>query len=316
MITVLIGDDNYAIKKKIASLLKELDPRWKSLNYHRFPGSNLAEAIDCAMTLGFGTKQNKVIVVEEVAFSKLGEETIKVFELLPKIPSSTHLILVAPSIDRRLKIAKALNQHSTLIECNLAPPWRTDLIAESIATQAKAIKLALNEESVYYLAEAIGNDSCRAESELKKLAIYSTFNQLTTRVIKELVPSQTQNSLQLAEAMRKNDPQKAMTWLNELFARAESPLVICRTLQTQFRTWLWVKAAITSGIKQDVEIAKFCNLGNPKRVYFLKQEVAKTTIKSLTLTQQTLLDLEVALKQGESPTQVMLPYILNITKLF
>ena len=317
MIIALIGDDDFNIKKRIASLLTELDPKWKDFNYHKFYGdTHLKSAINCALTPAFGDQKHKLVVVEDCHFGNWGEAALKLFELLPKIPSSIKLVFVATNIDKRLKVSKALLKHAMLVELNLAPPWRTDVISDAIATQAKALKLTLNRECLDYLTEAIGNNSARAESELTKLATYSATQKLTLQDIQELVPSQNQNSLQLAEAMRKNDPHKAMAWLNELLARGEMPIVIVRTLQTQFRTWLWVKSAIASGMKQDLEIAKFCNLGNPKRVYFLKQEVAKCTVASLTTAQRTLLELEVALKQGESPTQLMLPYILNVTRLF
>lgn len=197
---------------------------------------------------------------------------LKTLSLLPQIPDFSHLVFIAPSFDKRLKVSKLLISHSNLLEFMLIPPWRTDLIAQSISSQAKSLKLLLDTNTVDYLAQAIGNDLTRAESELQKLAIYGEGRRLTNAEVQALVPSQTQNSLQLAEAIRENNPRKAMTLLDELLLRAEFPLVICATLSTQFRTWLWVKAAIVSGVKLDNEIAKVCQIANPKRVYFLKKK--------------------------------------------
>jgi DNA polymerase-3 subunit delta len=83
--------------------------------------------------------------------------------------------------------------------------------------------------------------------------------------------------------------------LLELLAIGTFPLAICATLIAQFRTWLWVKAAIVGGVKQDAEIARICQIANPKRVYFL--------------------DLEVSLKLGGKGDS-MLPAILAIAQLF
>ncbi|MDF5725880.1 MAG: DNA polymerase III subunit delta, partial [Rhizonema sp. PD37] len=168
---------------------------------------------------------------------------------------------------------------------------------------------------VEYLALAIGNDSARAESELQKLAIYGSDRRLTNTEVQALVLSQTQNSLQLAQAMRENNPRKAMTLLDELLENAEFPLVICATLSTQFRTWLWVKAASANGVKLDNEIAKVCQITNPKRVYFLLKEVAAISIKALVQAVTFLQELEVSLKRGAGADS-MLPAILAIARLF
>ncbi|WP_334946508.1 hypothetical protein [Nostoc sp.] len=42
-----------------------------------------------------------------------------------------------------------------------------------------------------------------------------------------------------------------MRSLDDLLSRSEPLMVIVATLLTQFRTWLWVKSAIVSGLKKD-----------------------------------------------------------------
>lgn len=267
------------------------------------------------MTIPFGTLKAKLIVVEDCNFKQFDDEMLKTLSLLPQIPDFSHLVFVAPSFDKRLKVSKLLISHSKLLEFMLIPPWRTDLITQSISSQAKSLKLLLDSNIVDYLALAIGNDLTRAESELQKLAIYGEGRRLTNAEVQALVPSQTQSSLQLAEAIRENNPRKAMTLLDELLARAEFPLVICATLSTQFQTWLWVKAAIVSGVKVDGEIAKVCQIANPKRVYFLKKEVAATSELALAQAVTLLLELEVSLKLG-AKADSMLSSILTIARLF
>lgn len=315
MITLLIGDDQYAIQKKLTSFKSALAPAWTSFNYHRFPQSSLSDAIECALTLPFGTSKAKLIVVEDCNFKQFDDKMLKTLTLLPQIPVNSHLVFVAPSIDKRLKVSKFLISQGKLLEFMLIPPWRTDLIVQSISTQAKEEKLLLDNNIVDYLAQAIGNDSARAGSELQKLAIYGEGRHLTNAEVQALVPSQTQNSLQLAEAIRENDCTKVMTLLNELLARAEFPLMICVTLSTQFRTWLWVKAAIANGVKLDNEIAKVCQIANPKRVYFLKKEVAATSELALAQAVTLLFELEVSLKRGAG-ADFMLSSILAIARLF
>jgi DNA polymerase-3 subunit delta len=133
--------------------------------------------------------------------------------------------------------------------------------------------------------------------------------------VRSLVPSTTQNSLQLAVALRENNSKRAVYLLFDLLAIETFPLAICATLIAQFRTWLWVKAAIVGGVKQDAEIARICQIANPKRVYFLKKEVAAASLTSLSSAVSLLLDLEGSLKLGRKGDS-MLPAILAIAQLF
>ncbi|CBN55051.1 MULTISPECIES: DNA polymerase III subunit delta [Kamptonema] len=315
MISLLIGDDLHAIHKKLSAFKKNLDPAWIGFNYHRFDASALNEAVDCALTPALGTEKAKLVVVEGCNFKQFTEEALEVLNLLPQVPEKTHLVFVAPSIDKRLKVAKSLLSQAKLFEFDLIPPWRTDLIAHSIRNQALAIGLSLNSNLIDYLAVAIGSNPARAESELHKLATYSNGAHLTLKQVQALIPSTTQNSLQLAEAMKENSSKKAVYLLQELLAIGTFPLAICATLITQFRTWLWVKAAIVGGVKQDAEIARICQISNPKRVYFLRKEVAGASVTSLAAAMSLLLDLEASLKLGRKG-DFMLPVILAIAQLF
>ena len=315
MISLLIGDDLHAIHKKLSAFKKSLDPTWISFNYHRFDASALEEAIDCALTPAMGTEKAKLVAIEGCNFKQFTSEVLDVLPLLPQIPEKTNLVFLASSIDKRLKVAKFLLSQAKLFEFDLIPPWRTDLIAYSIRSQALTIGLSLNSNVIDYLAVAIGNNPARAESELHKLATYSRGANLTFKEVRALVPSTTQNSLQLAEALKEDNCKRAVYLLQELLAIGTFPLAICATLITQFRTWLWVKAAIVGGVKQDTEIARICQIANPKRVYFLRKEVAAASLTSLASAMSLLLDLEASLKLGRKG-DFMLPAILAIAQLF
>ncbi|MFB2935623.1 DNA polymerase III subunit delta [Aerosakkonemataceae cyanobacterium BLCC-F154] len=315
MISLLVGDDVHAINKKLLEFKKSLDPDWISFNYHRFSVSVIEEAIDCALTRALVKGKGKLVVVEECNFKQFTEETMKTFQLLSQVPETTDLVFVAPAIDKRLKVVKFLLSQGKLFEFNLIAPWRTDLIARSIGTEAKAMGLSLDRKIIEYLASAIGNDSARAEVELQKLASYSNGKKLSVEEVGVLVPSTTQNSLQLASAIRESNATKAVNLLQELLDKETFPLAICATLITQFRTWMWVKAALVGGVKQDAEIARICQVANPKRVYFLKQEVAGVGLRSLIQAMSMLLELEVALKGGRKG-DLMLTAVLAIARLF
>ncbi|MBD2612588.1 DNA polymerase III subunit gamma/tau [Nostoc punctiforme FACHB-252] len=202
----------------------------------------------------------------------------------------------------------------------------------AIATQAKKIKLVLSKDAVEYLAEAIGNDMTRAATELCKLCIYGNGKQLELAEVKELVPCQTQNSLQLASAIRQGESNQVLHLLDDLLSRSEPLMVIVATLLTQFRTWLWVKSAMSAtgyayvfGVKKDSELAQLCSISNPNRIYYLRQEVANTSINALAKAVTMMLNLEMSIKRGTDSGAVashrasskdLLLIILSVSRLF
>ncbi len=313
MISILTGNDTYAIEREVEKFKAQTHPLWRDFNIHRFDASSLDVAISAAASVPFGVG-SKLIVVENCDFKQFGETGLELLQILPHLPTTTHLVFTAAVIDKRLKVVKHLLQFGKLKEFTLIPPWRTDLIESAIATTAKQMNLSIARDAVSYLAVAIGNDSARMVSELEKLAIYAAGERITKESALALVPATTANSFQLAEALLRGQASVAIKVLDELLSRAEFPLAIIATLQTQFKTWLWVKAALISGKKSDSEIASLCRLSNPKRLYFLKQEVQAVSVNCLSQALDLLFDLEIALKTGEKPDS-MLSALLRITQL-
>ena len=312
---LLIGEDTYSIQQKLAVFKFKLDSTWLAFNFHTYAPEALAEAIATARTSPLADIK-RIVVVENCQFNQFGEQQLEILQMLPSLPISTTLILTGKSIDKRLKVAKHLLKHGKLQEFEIIPPWRTDLIEAAIAHRAKQQKLALAQSVVVYLASAIGNNLARMDSELIKLRVYANGQSLNLAEVKRLVSSTTSTSLQLASAMREGDVALALQLLHELRSRAEVPLVILSTLLTQFRTWLWVKCAISCQVRRkDTEIAQLCGVGNPKRLYYLRQEVAKTPIIALTQAVTSLFELECDLKQGAN-SDVIMPALVGVARLF
>jgi DNA polymerase-3 subunit delta len=314
MIVLLTGDDQHAIQEQLNQYKAEIDSQWLTLCYHRFPADRLDQAISVARTRSL-TGGKKLVIVENCHLKQWGDTELETLQQLVQVPEFTILVFVATNVDKRLKIYKHIVKYAKLFEFPLIPPWRTDLIEKAIATQAKKIKLVLSKDAVEYLAEAIGNDMTRAATELRKLYIYGNGRQLELAEVKELVPCQTQNSLQLASAIRQGESNQVLHLLDDLLSRSEPLMVIVATLLTQFRTWLWVKSAIVSGVKKDSELAQLCSISNPNRIYYLRQEVANTSIKALAKAVTMVLDLEMSIKRGTESKDLLL-IILSVSRLF
>lgn len=314
MIVLLTGDDQHAIQEQLNQYKAEIDAQWLTLCYHRFPADRLDQAISVARTRSL-TGGKKLVIVENCHLKQWGDTELETLQQLVQMPEFTILVFVATTVDKRLKIYKHLVKYAKFFEFPLIPPWRTDLIEKAIATQAKKIKLVLSKNAVEYLAEAIGNDMTRAATELRKLYIYGKGKQLELAEVKELVPCQTQNSLQLASAIRQGESNQVLHLLDDLLSRSEPLMVIVATLLTQFRTWLWIKSAIVSGIKKDSELAQMCSISNPNRIYYLRQEVANTSINALAKAVTMMLDLDMSIKRGAESKDLLL-IILSVSRLF
>ena len=117
-------------------------------------------------------------------------------------------------------------------------------------------------------------------------------------MVKELVSESATNSLQLAIAIRLGNIAQALEFVECLINCNEPALKITATLTTTFRTWLTVKQMIITGYQDDNIIAQLADVKNPKRLYYIRQEVANCCVNRLKNSLKMLLELELILKSG------------------
>jgi len=145
-------------------------------------------------------------------------------------------------------------------------------------------------------------------SEIEKLQLYASTvgdRPLSDEIVSTLVTSNAANSLKLASAILQGDTSKALTLVADLLNRNEPALKIVATLTGQFRTWLWVKVMMEAGERNEKAIATAAEVGNPKRVYFLRKEVKSIALWQLQTTLSILLDLEASLKRGAEEMSIL-----------
>jgi DNA polymerase-3 subunit delta len=171
---------------------------------------------------------------------------------------------------------------------------------------------------VNYRVESLGNNTRQIWNELKKLKLYTEGNPqiLDTETINLLVNASTQNSLQLAEAIRQGNGEKALRLVAELLVRNEPALKIVATLVGQFRTWTAIKVCLEAGEKDEKAIAAAADLNNPKRLYFLRKELQSITGKQLLACLHLLLALEFQLKRGSEPLSCLQTKVLELCHVF
>ncbi|MFP4009644.1 MAG: DNA polymerase III subunit delta, partial [Spirulinaceae cyanobacterium] len=101
----------------------------------------------------------------------------------------------------------------------------------------------------------------------------------------------------------------------ELLNNNEPALKIVATLVNQFRMWLIVRVWLDKGEKDDKTIASAADIGNPKRLYFIRKEIQGLSTAKLCQILPILLELEVALKKGADPYETLQTKAINICQI-
>jgi len=323
-IYVYWGDDDFRLGQAVAELRQQtLDPDWASFNYDRIPpeqSDGVIQALNQAMTPPFGAGGRLVWLADATVLQHCSNAVQQEWErTLPQIPKTNVLLITTPNkLDGRLKITKLLQKLATVQEFATVPPWKTDQILHQTRQAAQAQGVKLSQEGIELLAQAVGNNTRQLYAELEKLRCYAgtRAQPLSAGAVAALVTPTTQSSLQLVGAIRQGNVPLALELVGDLLDRNEPPLRIAATLTGQLRTWLWIKLMMVMGERDDREIAKAAEIPNPKRVYFLQQEIKDISLDQLQQAWPQLLDLEAALKQGAEPRQTLQISAIALCQIF
>ncbi|MEA5580717.1 DNA polymerase III subunit delta [Nodularia harveyana UHCC-0300] len=318
------GEDDFAMEKAVATLRDRiLDPLWISFNYTSLSPDQpdaVITALNEAMTPAFGAGSRLVWLINTTLCQHCPENVLaELTRTLSVIPENSWLLLTTRNKpDERLKSTKLLKKSATEFrEFPLIPPWKTELLVKSVNQVAQTVGVKLTSRTAEILAEAVGNDTRLLYNEMEKLRLYTidSGKPLDVDSITQLVRNTTQNSLQLAAAIRIGNTGKALTILADLINAAEPGLRVVATLIGQFRTWLLVKIAMESGERNSQAIAKIAEVGNPKRIYFLQEEVKKLSMQQLISCLPILLELEVSLKQGSNEVSTLQTKVIELCQV-
>lgn len=316
------GEDEFTLQKAVISLRDRiLDPQWTNFNYTQSPEQPNAviQALNQAMTPPFGSGSRFIWLVDTTICQHCGEDVLtELKSTLPVIPDTSVLLLTSRTKpDGRLKSTQLLQKYATFEEFSLIPPWETKQLSQQVRSAASSVGLKLTQRSVELVVESVGNDTRQLYSEMEKLQLYAGDSRqpIEVDIVADLVTGNNQNSLQLATAIRSGDVSKALLLVSQLIERNEPGLKIVATLIGQFRTWLWVRLMMNDGERSERAIAQQAEVSNPKRIYYLQQEVKQLSVEQLVSTLPLLLELEVSLKQGREQMS-MQTKVIELCQIF
>jgi len=317
------GDNDFSLTQAINELRQSiLDPNWLSFNYDKISPDQpdaVIQGLNQAMTPPFGMGGRLVWLVDTTVCQTCSDTVLAELQrTLPAIPPESILLLTSHNRpDGRLKSTKLLQKHAKIQEFPLIPPWKTEELVQQVKTYAQTTGVKLTPLAAELLADAVGNNTRQLANELDKLRLYAgdETTSLDERVVAALVTTTTHNSLELAGSILKGDTHKALGLIADLINNNEHPLRIVATLVGQFRTWLWVKLMISEGEKDIKVIANAAEVGNPKRIYFLKKDVQHLSLNQLMATLRVLLELEVSLKRGADGLSTLQTQVIKLCQI-
>lgn len=316
------GEDDFTIHKAVTKLRDRLlDRDWISFNYTQYTPDQpdaIIQGLNQVMTPPFGSGKRLVWLVNTTLCQQCSEDLLSQLQTtLPVIPEASVLLLTCRTKpDGRLKSTQLLQKNAEIKEFSLIPPWKTEQLVQQVQQAAQEVGVKLTPKSAELLAQSIGNNTRQLYSELEKLHTFAgaTNKPIDVDCVTALVQANTQNSLQLAAAIKAGNTAKALGLVSQLLNLNEPALKIVATLVGQFRTWLWVKILMET--ERDETIAQAAEIGNPKRVYFLLQEVKAHSQKQFVSALPLLLELEVSLKQGAEEMSALQTKVIQLCQVF
>ena len=317
------GEDDFAIAKTVAKLQTELlDPNWLQFNYHQFAGElseNTISALNETMTPVFGMGKKLVYLANTTIMQQCSKDLlIELERTLPVIPENCYLLLTTTKKpDGRLKSTKLVQKYAEVKEFSLIPYWDTKKLSQKVKQLATEIDIKLTTSAIELLVESVGNNTRLLWNELEKLSVhYHSSNSIIDRdLVATLVTCNTQNSLQLAAAIRDGKTDLALNLINDLLNHNEPPLRIVASLVKQFRTWAIIKSAMEGGERDHNAIAKVAEIPNPYRVKYLIQEIKSVNSDKLISILPLLLELEYGLKRGVDSLTIMQTQAIKMCSL-
>ncbi|MBD2577990.1 DNA polymerase III subunit delta [Oscillatoria sp. FACHB-1406] len=317
------GEDDFALHREIEKLREEvLDPAWIQFNYEKIAGERAESAIAAlnqAMTPPFGTGGRCVWLADTTLTQQCSDALLTELQrTLPAIPeTSTFILSSVKKPDGRNKATKLLQKHASIREFSLIPPWKTDELVRKVEEAARTTGVKLTRGAIALLAESVGSNTRQLWNELEKLALWgkNTRSPLDEAIVSRLVAANAHNAYKLADVIRSGNTPQALSLAADLLANNEHPLSLVALLTGRFRTWLLLRLAIDSGEKDESKIAAIAEIPNPKRIYYLRQEIRSLSAQQLLAVPPLLLQLEVSLKRGAEPSAALQTHIIQLCQI-
>ncbi len=336
---ILHGDNEFARAEALADLRARLtDPAWGDLNTQRLDGKRVTLSeltYACDVTPFFGAR----LVIVDGLLARLASggrkadkeaggdaepsETGKALlaglvEYLPRLPDTTHLLLVEPKgiakTNAVLKAAQGMGQRAKVMEfapLNVKKGEVTQWLRERAQHKGGAVQPA----ALNLLAAFIGNDLRLLDQELDKLLTYVGPGQTVTEAdVRRMVSAAQQSSIfDLVDAIGERNSRTALTLLHELLDAGEAPLYLLFMITRQFRILLQLRLLQAANLAPG-ELAS--RIGqHPYVVEKAQRQARQFSVLHLEAILRRLLQADLALKSaGANPVLELDMLVVSLTR--
>lgn len=224
-----------------------------------------------------------------LTFNLMGEVTATVLELslqelkhldlsqIPRLNKSKNLLfLILENFDSRTKLGQTLKPY-LVSDSKLPPNWNKQGIDRGIDFYAGQLGLNLSSEVKEYLRHALNNNFSMLRKGLETIAVLS--NNPDLALVKEVIPSEYASAIELKEMILQRRRSEIPAYVAKLTAFTGERAILA-SLGTQFTLLMQTAIGIRNNL-EDSEIAKFAQIGNVKRLYFLRGELQYASVEQL-----------------------------------
>ena len=213
-IYLLTGTEGYFISQYKASLIEALTTPGDTMNYNVFKGEKVrAEDIASAISTMPFFSDHRTVLVEGTGLLAKASDTL--LDVINSVPESTRLIFVETEVDSRTKIYKAIASAGTIARFETPDPSTLNVWVKRILSSEGA---QVDDEAVYSLINAVGQDMNRLSNEAAKLRAYTIDRKRITREdVNIICESEAENKVfAMLDAISVHDSRKALLLYSDL----------------------------------------------------------------------------------------------------
>lgn len=254
MITILCGENNWAVKKAVDVIVNSFLKQYGDLAIERFEGEDttLDQAISAVNNLPF-LVESKLVVLRRA--SENSELSSNIDKLLANVIDTNHLLVVEGKLDKRSFFYKTLKKHTEFREFSSKAP--ADLASWCVEV-AKTHQASLSRVDANYLIQRVGPDQNLLAHEIDKLATYS--NQIDRESIRLLTDSTPESSIfDLLSAAFNGETERALKLYEEQKAQKVEPFAVLSMITWQLHR---IALAKTSGENSSLNLARKASMSS------------------------------------------------------
>ena len=266
MLFILTGNDRALIEQHIKQILAS----YRSEKY--CTSEDIKQACINCLTLNLMGEVTATVL-------ELSSSELKHLELsqIPRLNKSRNLLfLILESLDSRTRLGQALKPY-LVSDSKLPPNWNDRAIDRGIDFYAGQLELNLSSEVKDYLRHALNNNFSMLRNGLETIAVLS--NNPDLALVREIIPSEYASAIELKEMILQRRRSEIPVYVDKLTAFTGNRSILS-SLGTQFTLLMQTAIGINSNLN-DAEIAEFAQIGNVKRLYFLRRELQQVSVEQL-----------------------------------